>query len=227
MNTELIHRYQLLCAELTRLAKNANRKPPELLAVRKKQPVAAIRTLFEQGQTRFGESYWQEAEEKMSALSNLAIEWHFIGPLQSNKTRPIAEHFQWVHSVDREKVARRLSEQRPKQLAPLNVCIQVKLDDEPSKSGVTPDQLLPLAQVISGLPQLQLRGLMCIPASNSDPIKQRQPFHHLAQLQKMLADNGINTDTLSMGMSGDLAAAIEEGSTLVRVGTALFGERQP
>jgi len=226
MDNDLQQRYHQVCQRINATATRLDRPAPTLLAVSKKHPAAAIRTLFELGQRHFGESYWQEAAQKMSELQDLAIDWHFIGPLQSNKTRPIAEHFDWVHSVDRDKVARRLSEQRPEHLPPLKICLQVNIDQEDSKAGVTPEQVLDLARVVSSLPRLQLAGLMCIPTATDDPLQQRDAFARLAALQQQLAAAGIHTDTLSMGMSDDLEAAIAEGSTLVRIGTALFGERQ-
>jgi pyridoxal phosphate enzyme (YggS family) len=153
------------------------------------------------------------------------LEWHFIGPIQSNKTRPIAENFSWVHAVDREKIAQRLSEQRPVGLPPLNICLQVNVSGEVSKSGVSPEELPTLAKAVAGLPNIQLRGLMAIPEPEADLAKQRAPFALLRELQKQLAEMGIHTDTLSMGMSGDMQAAIMEGATMVRIGSAIFGKR--
>jgi pyridoxal phosphate enzyme (YggS family) len=155
----------------------------------------------------------------------LDLEWHFIGPIQSNKTRPIAENFSWVHAVDREKIAQRLSEQRPEGLPPLNICLQVNVSGESSKSGVSPEELPALAKAVAGLPNIQLRGLMAIPEAESDPARQRAPFALLRELQQQLAAMGIVTDTLSMGMSGDMQAAIAEGATMVRIGSAIFGKR--
>lgn len=179
------------------------------------------------GMTRFGENYLQEALEKIEALQDLSLEWHFIGPIQSNKTRPIAEHFDWVHSVDRLKLARRLSEQRPPHLPPLNICLQVNVSGEQSKSGATLEELPALAREVASLPHLRLRGLMAIPAPAEGLEAQRQPFHHMHQALQQLNAEGLELDTLSMGMSGDLEAAIAEGATLVRIGTALFGPRPP
>ncbi len=222
----LATRFHQINARLQAAAAQSGRPVPALLAVSKTHPAAAIRDLFTLGQRAFGENYWQEAQEKMAALADLPIEWHYIGPLQSNKTRPIAEHFSWVHGVEREKIARRLSEQRPAHLPPLNICLQVNLDGEASKSGVAPDDVLALALAVRDLPQLHLRGLMCIPAPRDDFTQQRATFRRLADLLHTLQGAGINgLDTLSMGMSDDLEAAIAEGSTLVRVGTAIFGER--
>lgn len=218
--------YQQVCRRIEDTAQRLQRTKPTLLAVSKKHPASAIRTLYDLGQRHFGESYWQEAEQKMTELQDLDIVWHFIGPLQSNKTRPVAEHFHWVHSVDREKVARRLNEQRPNNLPPLNVCLQVNIDNEASKSGVLPEGVRTLAEIVDSLPRLRLAGLMCIPKHRENDGDQRLPFARLATLQHQLHTAGIACDTLSMGMSDDLEAAIAEGTTLVRIGTALFGDRQ-
>ncbi|MBT8145723.1 MAG: YggS family pyridoxal phosphate-dependent enzyme [Gammaproteobacteria bacterium] len=196
-----------------------------LLAVSKKQTAEAIRDAYEAGIRDFGENYLQEAEGKISALSDLAINWHFIGPIQSNKTRLIAELFSWVHSVDRVKVARRLSEQRDPSQPALNICVQVNLSGEASKSGVMLADTESLCQQIEALEHLNLRGLMAIPAPQDDFEQQRQVFHELADLFNRLNGQFSRFDTLSMGMSGDYEAAIAEGSTLVRIGTALFGAR--
>lgn len=218
--------WQQVMARLQGAATSAGRPPPTLLAVSKTHPASAIRTLFGLGQRAFGESYWQEAEAKLAQLADLPIEWHFIGPLQSNKTRPVAEHFHWVHGVEREKIARRLSEQRPTHLPPLNICLQVNLDGEASKAGVAPEAVLPLAQALKDLPRLQLRGLMCIPEPGKDASQQRAAFARMAGLLRTLQAAGISgLDTLSMGMSDDMEAAVAEGSTIVRVGTAIFGAR--
>jgi pyridoxal phosphate enzyme (YggS family) len=193
-----------------------------LLAVSKTKPAAAVRQAHAAGLTDFGENYLQEALDKQAELSDLPLCWHFIGPIQSNKTRPIAEHFAWVHSVDRLKVAERLSAQRPAQLPPLNICLQVNVSGEASKSGCTPQQLPALAQAVSQLPNLKLRGLMTIPQPTEDLASQHAAFARLRQLQDSL---NLDLDTLSMGMSHDLEAAIAEGATWVRIGTALFGAR--
>jgi pyridoxal phosphate enzyme (YggS family) len=181
------------------------------------------------GQVAFGENYLQEALDKQQAIQtlrpDLALEWHFIGPIQSNKTRPIAEHFAWAHAVDREKIARRLSEQRPPDLPPLNICLQVNVSGEASKSGISPEDLPALAKVVATLPNLRLRGLMGIPEPAEDFESQRKPFELMRSLQQQLAATGIMTDTLSMGMSADMVAAIAEGATIVRIGTAIFGKR--
>jgi pyridoxal phosphate enzyme (YggS family) len=207
-------------------AQNSSRTPEQvgLLAVSKTQPASAIREAAAAGLRDFGENYLQEALDKQQALADLALCWHFIGPIQSNKTRAIAEHFDWVHSVDRLKIAQRLSEQRPAGLPPLNICLQVNISEEPSKAGCRPDEVAGLAQAVAGLPNLRLRGLMAIPRPSSDPAEQRQAFAALRNLQRSLA-LPTELDTLSMGMSDDLEAAIAEGSTWVRIGTALFGAR--
>ncbi|WP_339080356.1 YggS family pyridoxal phosphate-dependent enzyme [Pseudomonas sp. TMP9] len=193
-----------------------------LLAVSKTKPAEAIRQAFSAGTHDFGENYLQEALDKQQELSDLALTWHFIGPIQSNKTKSIAEHFSWVHSVDRLKVAERLSAQRPAHLPPLNICLQVNVSGEASKSGCSPDELTALAQAVTQLPNLQLRGLMTIPEPTDDPTEQRAAFARLRELQQGLH---LGLDTLSMGMSHDLEAAIAEGATWVRIGTALFGAR--
>ncbi len=196
-----------------------------LLAVSKTFAEDAIRAAFHVGQNRFAESYVQEALDKIVSLADLAIEWHFIGPLQSNKTRPVAENFSWVHSVSRLKIAERLSAQRPKHLPPLQLCLQVNISDESSKSGVSPDEVSTLAHAVARLPNLQLRGLMAIPAPSEDIIVQRAAFAGVRELFDQLNRQGLQLDTLSMGMSHDFAAAIKEGATLVRVGSAIFGNR--
>ena len=193
-----------------------------LLAVSKTKPAAAIREAHAAGQQDFGENYLQEALNKQQELADLELTWHFIGPIQSNKTRPIAEHFHWVHSVDRLKIAQRLSEQRPTHLPPLNICLQVNVSGEASKSGCQPQDLPALAQAVTQLPGLHLRGLMTIPEPSDDPMAQRAPLAQLRQLRDSL---NLDLDTLSMGMSQDLEAAIAEGATWVRIGTALFGAR--
>lgn len=202
------------------------RDPDEvrLLAVSKTQPAEAIRLACDAGLQDFGENYLQEALEKQASLSDLSVTWHFIGPIQSNKTKLIAEHFDWVHSVDRLKIAQRLSDQRPAHLPALNVCLQVNVSGEASKSGCDPQAVYPLAHAIAALPRLRLRGLMTIPEPTEDPAEQRAAFARLRQLQNRL---DLELDTLSMGMSQDLEAAIAEGATWVRVGTALFGARSP
>ncbi|OLO11495.1 YggS family pyridoxal phosphate enzyme [Chromohalobacter japonicus] len=201
-----------------------------LLAVSKTQPAASVRQAFAAGQRAFGENYLQEALDKQASLDDLeGIVWHFIGPLQSNKTRAVAEHFQWVHTIDRARIATRLDAQRPAALEPLNVCLQVNVSGEASKSGVTPEALPALADAVVALPRLRLRGLMTLPAPSDDPVAQRRPFAELRTLLETLRQRHPQAplDTLSMGMSGDLEAAILEGATLVRLGTAIFGQRAP
>ncbi len=197
----------------------------QLLAVSKTRPAEDIRACHALGQQAFGENYLQEAREKQQALATLGLEWHFIGPLQSNKSRPVAEHFDWVHSVDRLKLARRLSEQRPEGMAPLNLCLQVNVSGETSKSGCGLDELSELAAQVAALPGLRLRGLMAIPARGDDLQAQRAPFARLREALEALNTEGLELDTLSMGMSGDLEAAIAEGATIVRIGTDIFGPR--
>lgn len=197
-----------------------------LLAVSKTHAAEAVGAAHSGGQLHFGESYAQEALEKMQVLHKLPLVWHFIGPLQSNKTRDVAEHFAWVHSVEREKIARRLNEQRPATLPPLNVCLQVNISGEASKSGVSPADVAALARVVAECPRLRLRGLMTIPAPQPEFDQQRTAFRALRELYEQLRASGFDLDTLSMGMSDDLEAAIAEGATLVRVGTAIFGERE-
>ncbi|MDB5813383.1 MAG: YggS family pyridoxal phosphate-dependent enzyme [Rhodocyclales bacterium] len=197
-----------------------------LLAVSKTWPPTAIRAAHAAGQRAFAESYVQEGIDKQSSLHDIALAWHFIGPVQSNKTRVVAEHFDWVHSIEREKIAQRLSEQRRVDLSPLQVCLQINVSGEASKSGVSPRDAQLLASAVTKLPRLRLRGLMCIPEPTDDVVLQRRRF---AQLRELLAtlngDLGLSMDTLSMGMSDDLEAAIAEGATIVRVGTAIFGAR--
>ena len=203
-------------------------KSLKLLAVSKTRPASDIEEAFIKGLSAFGENYLQEAIEKIGSLATLDAEWHFIGPLQSNKTRQVAEHFDWVHSVDRIKIAKRLSAQRPDHLPPINICLQVNIDAEPSKSGVLPEDAIDLALIISDLPNIHLRGLMAIPKASSTLDAQRQPFRALRLLKEQVnqqLDNSQKLDTLSMGMSGDIEAAILEGSTILRVGTDIFGPR--
>lgn len=209
-----------------------------LLAVSKTFDAQAVLAAAQAGQREFGENYLQESLEKIDELARLQnngdmpagvdaslLKWHFIGPIQSNKTRPLAEHFDWVHSVDREKIAQRLSEQRPPQLPPLNICIQVNISGEDSKSGVAPADVAALARTIAGLPRLRLRGLMAIPRAADAFEAQRVPFRALHMLYLQLQKEGLPLDTLSIGMSADLEAAIAEGATIVRIGSAIFGQR--
>ncbi len=198
-----------------------------LLAVSKTFPPAAVREARAAGQQAFGENYVQEALDKIAALADLraGLEWHLIGPLQSNKTRDVAEAFDWVHSLDRPKIAERLSAQRPAGLPPLNVCLQVNISGQASKSGVPPDRVLDLARTVAAMPGLRLRGLMAIPEPAADLQTQRAPHRALKALFDQLNAQGLVLDTLSMGMSADLDAAVLEGATIVRVGTAIFGAR--
>lgn len=211
-------------AQAVRMA-HRRRENVDLLAVSKGFSAAAVREAYRAGQRAFGESYIQEALEKIELLRDLPIQWHFIGPIQSNKTRAIATHFAWVHSIDRLKIAERLSAQRPAGLPPLNVCIQVNVSGEGSKSGVAPEGLLDLVQAVADLPQLKLRGLMAIPAPADEVEAQRVPFARLRELMQQVNMHGFALDALSMGMSHDFTAAILEGATIVRAGTAVFGER--
>jgi len=217
-------------ARMERAALACGRDPAHvsLLAVSKTFPPEAVREAYRAGQRAFGESYVQEAVEKLAGLEDLRgdTEWHFIGPLQSNKARHVAAHFDWVHSIDRLKIAQRLSDLRPAGAAGLQLCIQVNIDAQPTKSGVAPDEALELALAIQGLPRLRLRGLMCIPAPQQDPVRQREVFARLADLMHELNRAGLRLDTLSMGMSDDLEAAVAAGASIVRVGTAIFGARQ-
>ena len=207
-----------------RAAESVGRDPQgiTLMAVTKTRAATAIRDAWAHGIADFGENYVQEALDKIAALQDLPLTWHFIGPIQSNKTRAIAEHFDWVHSVDRLKIAQRLSEQRPEHLPPLNICLQVNISAEDSKSGVLPEELATLAAAVSVLPRLRLRGLMAIPAPADDSAARRAPLQQLRQALQALPQP---LDTLSMGMTDDLTEAVQEGSTIVRIGTALFGPR--
>ncbi len=209
-------------------AANAAGRAPDavtLLAVSKTVAASTLRECAAAGQRAFGENYLQEALDKIRLLNALDLEWHFIGPLQSNKTRLIAENFQWVHSVERERIAARLNDARPPHMPPLNVCIQVNVSGEASKSGVAPDETAALAQAIAALPRLKLRGLMAIPEPTPEVALRRQRFALLREIQAQLVAKGYPLDTLSMGMSDDLEDAIVEGATMVRVGTAVFGAR--
>ncbi|HLV19159.1 MAG TPA: YggS family pyridoxal phosphate-dependent enzyme [Pseudomonas sp.] len=211
-------------ARIREAAQACGRDPEQvrLLAVSKTHPAAAIRAAYACGQVDFGENYLQEALAKQQELADLPLRWHFIGPIQSNKTRAIATHFDWVHSVDRLKIAQRLAEQRPEELPPLNICLQVNVSGEASKSGCAPEELPALAEAAAQLPRLKLRGLMAIPEPTDDVAAQRAAFARLRELQAGLP---YELDTLSMGMSHDLESAIAEGATWVRIGTAVFGAR--
>jgi len=219
---------QSVRSRIVRAAERAGRDPGSvrLLAVSKQQPAALVRAAAAAGQAEFGENYVQEGIDKVTALADVpGLAWHFIGQLQRNKTREVAEHFDWVHTVDRERIASRLSAQRRHDAAPLQVLLQVRLADEPGKGGVTPAAAPALAAAVAALPRLRLRGLMCIPPPAADPQAQRQPFRQLRELMESLNTAGHSLDTLSMGMSDDLEAAVLEGATIVRVGTAIFGRR--
>lgn len=225
--TTISNALQAVRHRIATAAAQAGRAPKsvQLLAVSKTFPPDAVREAFRAGQAAFGESYVQEALEKIEALRDLPLTWHFIGPLQSNKTRPVAEHFSWVHSVDRAKTADRLSAARPEGLPPLQVCLQVNVSGEASKSGVSPTKAEALATYVSKLPRLRLRGLMAIPEPTHDVTLQRKQFRLLRDLLEGLNDKNFQLDTLSMGMSDDMEAAIAEGATIVRVGSAIFGAR--
>ncbi len=201
-------------------------EPVTLIAVSKMQSIDLIEQSIAAGQRVFGENYVQEGVDKIKSLPHHALEWHFIGPLQSNKTRPVAEYFDWVQSIDRVKIAERLSEARPAGKMPLNICLQVNVSGEASKSGVAPEHVAALAQQVSLLPRLRLRGLMAIPEAVSDETQQRQAFRRMKNLFEQLKQQGYPLDTLSMGMSGDFKVAIAEGATHVRIGSAIFGERK-
>ena len=223
----LAESFQLVRQQIAEDCTRAERSPKSvaLLAVSKTRSTDEIRAAAATGQTAFGENYLQEALDKIEALSDLSLEWHFIGPIQSNKTRPIAENFHWVHSVDRLKIAERLSNQRPHYATDLNICIQVNISAEAQKAGCSVEELPELARAIAALPKICLRGLMVIPEATEDDQLLRTRFRQTAELLESLKPEIPTLDTLSMGMSGDLDAAIAEGSTMVRVGTALFGPR--
>ncbi len=212
---------------LAKAAVDAGRSPDEirLLAVSKNKPPEAVLEAYAAGQRDFGENFVQEGLEKIAAVERNDVIWHFVGRLQANKTRPVAQHFQWVHTIDRLKIARRLSSQRPDGAAPLQVCIEVNVDEEASKSGISPAGVADLAAAVAELPRLKLRGLMCLPAIRDDFEEQRRPFARLREMLESLNESGLSLDTLSMGMTADYAAAIHEGATIVRIGTAIFGAR--
>ncbi|MDL2284664.1 YggS family pyridoxal phosphate-dependent enzyme [Oxalobacter sp. OttesenSCG-928-P03] len=222
---------QAVQGHIAEAAQSASRSPDTvcLLAVSKTCPAQTVIEAARAGQHAFGENYEQEAIRKMQQIREMApdlrLEWHFIGPIQSNKTRGIATHFDWVHTIDRERIARRLSEQRPETLPPLNVCLQVNISNEDSKSGIDEKGLFELAKTVSNLPRLKLRGLMAIPEPEDEPEKQHEPFRRLKNLYNQMRKAGYDLDTLSMGMTADMDAAIAEGATIVRIGTAIFGAR--
>ncbi len=218
---------QAVQARISHAAAAVGRSPEavRLLAVSKTWPLACVLDAADAGQRAFGENYVQEGIDKIAAVTGRHLEWHFIGPLQSNKTKPVAEHFDWVHSIDRLKIAERLSAQRPTYLSPLQVCVQVNVDGGPNKSGVVPEEVFELAQAVVRLPRLRLRGLMCIPEPAPDFERACEVFGRARALFDRLRAGGLELDTLSMGMSDDLEAAIASGSTMVRVGSAIFGAR--
>jgi PLP dependent protein len=220
-------RLQAVKSRIARACAAAGRDPRDivLVAVSKTFPADAVRAAHAAGQRDFGENHAQDAVAKIDALADLDLVWHFIGPIQSNKTRTIAAHFAWVHSIDRLKIAERLAAQRPGQLPPLQACIQVNVSGEATKSGVAPAEAPALARAVAALPRLQLRGLMAIPEPTDDPALQRRRFESLRDLRNRLAADGLALDTLSMGMSDDFESAIAAGATMVRVGTAIFGAR--
>lgn len=226
-NEVLLRRWNDTRQRIAAAAQRSGRDPNDvgLIAVSKGHPVDKLRTLARAGQHDFGENYLQEALPKMRELADLKLTWHFIGQIQANKTRSIAEHFQWAHTVDRERIAVRLNEQRPPHAPPLQVCIQVMLDEEPGKGGVGPDELSTLAMCVRELPRLNLRGLMCIPRHQATFEAQLASFRRLRELLDELNGQGFALDTLSMGMSADLEAAVAAGATWVRIGTSIFGER--
>ncbi|WP_239352256.1 YggS family pyridoxal phosphate-dependent enzyme [Snodgrassella communis] len=224
----LIRHWQQVLADITSVRQQtATSQPVQLIAVSKTFPVNDIATLYQAGQRDFGENYIQEFSEKTSLLADLDIVWHMIGHIQSNKSRIVAERAQWVHTIDREKIARRLHEQRPEHLTPLNVCIEVNIAAEANKHGISTDsaELLALATTISTLPRLKLRGLMCVAKTNSTEIELRQQFNQMQTLLQQLREGGFAVDVLSMGMSADLHTAIACGATHVRIGSAIFGQR--
>ncbi|KPZ67693.1 hypothetical protein AN944_03958 [Shewanella sp. P1-14-1] len=228
--TTIADRISIAQSQIAQAAQNCSRNSEEvtLLAVSKTKPISDIIAAYEAGQRCFGENYVQEGEEKVIALKQdyADIEWHFIGPLQSNKSRIIAEHFDWMHTVSREKIAKRLNDQRPATKAPLQICIQVNISNEDTKSGLQASEINALANAISQLPNLTLRGLMAIPTATDDINVQKAEFTKLQALYHQLQNDYPTVDTLSMGMSNDLAVAIAHGSTMVRIGTAIFGSRK-
>ncbi len=226
--TTIAANLQAVSARIAAACAGAGRDPASvtLLAVSKTRPESAVRAAADAGQRAFGESYAQEGVGKAAATNDTTLEWHFIGPLQGNKTRPVAEHFDWVHSIERLKIAERLSAQRPADKPPLQACIQVNVSGEASKSGCAPTELAGLAHAVARLPHLRLRGLMAIPEPSENSALVRRRFAALREMRDQLNAEGLALDTLSMGMSHDLEEAIAEGATIVRIGTAIFGERQ-
>ena len=227
--SKLIENYLAVCRQLVEVAATAARPQPELIAVSKTFPAADVRELYAAGQRHFGENYLQEFADKAAELADLAeLQWHVIGHIQSNKSRLVAEHAAWVHTIDREKIARRLSEQRPPQLPPLQVLIEVNIGGEAGKHGIAPEEavLQPLAFQVAALPNLRLRGLMCVAKTGSDARGLRQQFERMGELLADLQAQGLAVDVLSMGMSADLAEAVACGATHVRIGSAIFGQRE-
>lgn len=226
--TTIADRLQAVRVRIAEAARQCGRDPQtiQLLAASKTNPPESLRAAWEAGQTVFGENYLQEGQVKIKALADLPIEWHFIGPIQSNKTKPIAENFAWVHGIDREKIAKRLSDARPATLPPLQVCVQVNVSGEITKSGVDPEKAAELAAYVRELPRLQLRGLMAVPELTAVTALQREQFQQLREVFEQLQQKGFELDTLSMGMSEDLENAVSEGATMVRIGTAIFGPRR-
>lgn len=224
---QLTQNYQTVQTAINDAAKKSNRLPTSihLIAVSKTFPSEDIAKLHALGQKAFGENYVQEWQQKVFNLAHLDIEWHFIGPLQTNKTKPVSESAAWVHSIERLKIAERLNNQRPESMPPLNVCIQVNVSGEASKSGIAPSELMPLAEAIKTLPNLCLRGLMCVPKATGDTEQLIKQFAHMQALFSQLQTTRFAVDTLSMGMSHDMALAIEHGATHVRIGSAIFGQR--
>lgn len=229
MVDNILQRLEQVQTRIRRAAEAAGRQAGSvrLVAVSKGQPAGAVRAALDAGQRDFGENYLQEALEKIDAIADEKAQWHFIGPIQSNKTRDIAARFDWVQTLERTKIARRLSEQRAPELGALNVLVQINISGEASKSGVSPEDAEALCRTIDSLPRLRLRGLMAIPAISDDVRAQRCAFARLRALYDDLRTRGLELDTLSMGMSADLEAAIAEGATMVRIGTAIFGPRPP
>ncbi|WP_163932678.1 YggS family pyridoxal phosphate-dependent enzyme [Paraferrimonas sp. SM1919] len=223
--TNIADRYNTIIKQIDAASKHSSQQQVSLLAVSKTKPLADILALYSLGQRHFGENYVQEGVEKIQTCPHKDISWHFIGPLQSNKSKLVAEHFDWMHTVDRLKIAKRLNDQRPADKAPLNVCIQVNISNEASKSGIPLEQVDELAKQLSELENIKLRGLMAIPANSKDEAQQNLEFSQLKQAFDKLAEQYPDIDTLSMGMSGDLDLAINNGSTMVRVGSAIFGAR--
>lgn len=227
MTDEITHRWQAIRAQADAAARAADRNPSEVMvmAVSKTFPLAAVSAAWHAGARHFGENYVQEGIEKIQACTLNPISWHFIGPLQSNKTRAVATHFDWVHTIDRLKIAQRLNDQRPPHSAPLAVCLQVNVSADPNKSGVAPGDVLSLAAAVAKLPRLRLRGLMTIPALDLSPSELAADFAHMQQLMQTLQAQYPSVDTLSMGMSDDLELAITHGSTCIRIGRGIFGAR--